>query len=107
MIVLQISNNMEKLNICTYNCKNIKTSVGEVQELCKVADIVFLQETWLSETDLPLLNVLSPDHYALGTSRMDQSNLFLLAGPMVAWQFYGVNLLPVYVKFSNNLVNID
>ena len=40
----------------TYNCKNIKTSGGSINELCKLSDILLLQETWLFQCEISLLS---------------------------------------------------
>ena len=44
------------LNVCSFNCKNIKTSVTELNDLCTNHDFVLLQETWLSRPELPMLS---------------------------------------------------
>ena len=67
--------------VSPYNCKNIKSSMDEVRELCARCDIVFLQETWLSEAELPLLSQISPDFYCKGLSAMDTRNGVLIGRP--------------------------
>ena len=42
--------------------------IEEVKELCDQNDIVLLQETWLSERDLYILNQLHCDYYGRGVS---------------------------------------
>jgi exonuclease III len=42
--------------------------------LCKSSDIIFLQETWLLENELSMLNCISRDHYAIGVTAMDSTN---------------------------------
>ena len=69
------------LKVATYNCKNVKSSLHEVQELCKQNDVIFLQETWLFEKDLPLLSDISQDHYALDTSSINCSQSILTGRP--------------------------
>ena len=69
------------LSICTFNCKNIKSSVQEIQELCDKCDILFLQETWLSTQELALLNTLHKDFYAHGVSSMNDGNDVLTGRP--------------------------
>ena len=33
------------LNVCSFNCKNIKTSITELKDLCSNDDFVLLQKT--------------------------------------------------------------
>ena len=64
---------LEKLKIISYNCKNVKTSVKEIQELCSNSDIVFLQETWLADFEIPFLSRIDSNFHATGLSEMDSS----------------------------------
>ena len=73
--------NDHNLKITSYNCKNIKTSIGEIQELCNKFDVIFLQETWLMETDLPILSQISADFYSKGLSAMDTNNAIITGRP--------------------------
>ncbi len=61
------------IKVCSYNCKNIKTSVTEIQRLCADSDILLLQETWLSDQELPFLAGLHSEFYSRGISAMDSS----------------------------------
>ena len=62
------------LRTSSFNCKNIKSSIDNVRQLCDdVNDIVFLQETWLTHDELYVLKSLHPDFYADGVSAMDNS----------------------------------
>ena len=45
------------ITVVIYNCKKIKGSVGELQEICDNCDIILLQETWLVECELGFLSV--------------------------------------------------
>ena len=56
------------LTVVSYNCKNIKTSLGELQSLCNSCDVLCLQETWLLDCELSLLTNVHSDFYAKGTS---------------------------------------
>ena len=69
------------LKVTTYNCKNIKSSFREVQELCEQNDIILLQETWLFEKDLAFLSGISTDHYALGISSINCSHSIITGRP--------------------------
>lgn len=77
-----------KSKFITYNCKNIKRSAGCVRELCKSADVVALQETWLLPQDIPFLGEIDPDFGYTGKSGMD-----LTAGIIRGRLYGGVALL--------------
>ena len=65
----------DKLRISTFNCKNAKSSVDELLMLCDVSDIVFLQETWLSNDELVFLKNLHGDFLADGVSSLNDNQL--------------------------------
>lgn len=44
------------MKIASYNCKNCKTSAATISELAKKYDIILLQEHWLFEFQIDLLN---------------------------------------------------
>jgi hypothetical protein len=44
--------NNANLSICTFNCRSVKNSLDEVQELLNKFDIVMLQEHWLLPNEL-------------------------------------------------------
>ena len=58
------------LNLCTFNCKNVKTSVPEIIDLCNSHDFVFLQETWMSRAQLPTLSNINNEFVGYGLSSM-------------------------------------
>lgn len=72
----------------TFNCKNIKRSVEGIRQLCKVADIIALQETWLLPTDLPFLASVDEDFGSTGRFAVDTS-----AGILRGRPYGGVALL--------------
>ena len=47
LVTLTIYSRIVTFNLCTYNCKVLKTSLGALKKLCSDNDIVMLQETWL------------------------------------------------------------
>ena len=51
--------------VTSYTCRNLKSSIDNVRQLCDMHDISFLHETWLSNDDLSLLKCLHADFYAL------------------------------------------
>lgn len=67
LIIMDIHNT----NFISFNCKSIKRSVDGVRELCDIADIIALQETWLLPHDLPFLDSIHADFASTGTSAVD------------------------------------
>ena len=53
--------------------KIVKTSVSEIQMLCASNDIIFLQETCLTDFDTQFLAIISDEIYAKSISSMDSS----------------------------------
>lgn len=79
-------------NLISFNCKNIVRSVECVRKLCRSADIVALQETWLLPHDLAFLGTVDDDFGFTGTSAVDTSAGSCAGGLMVEWQYYGESL---------------
>jgi exonuclease III len=69
------------IRIASFNCRNAKSSLRELQLLCKVNDVILLQETWLLEREYSLLNNISTDFYAKGTYDMNPSAELLRGRP--------------------------
>ena len=59
------------MRFSTFNCKNIKSSIGELRKLCSVNDVILLQETWLASDELAILHNVHEDFYGKGTSAID------------------------------------
>jgi len=72
---------MYKLRIHSYNCKNLKSSLNEIQEICDQSDILLLQETWLRNSELHLLNQIHPQFCGLGISAMNTESELHLGRP--------------------------
>ena len=69
------------LNVCSFNCKNIKTSITELNDLCTNHDFILLQETWLSRPELPMLSQIYNAFTGYGLSSMDEESQILLGRP--------------------------
>ncbi|KAG7310128.1 hypothetical protein JYU34_004669 [Plutella xylostella] len=70
------NSNKSNINACrfvSFNCKSIKRSVDCVRMLCKDADIVALQETWLYSFDLAFLGSIDDQFSYTGKSAIDTS----------------------------------
>lgn len=63
------------VKIVSFNCRGIKSSLGEIQLLCNTYDIVMLQETWLCENEFMFLNTISTEFYTSGIYAMDASEV--------------------------------
>ena len=78
------------IRFTSYNCKNVKSSVDSSVHLCGCNDIIFLQETWLSEYELDILSSLHPDCYARGVSSMKADEGILVGRPFggiaISWR---------------------
>ena len=62
------------LRFITYNCYNIKSSLQDIYELCKICDVIFLQETWLFDFELSMLSNIHFAFEGVGTSAIDLSS---------------------------------
>ena len=67
-------NNSCVLNILTFNCKNIKTCGLLFKELEKDVDIYLIQEHWLFDCQLDLLNEIHNDYIGIGKA-VDSNDL--------------------------------
>ena len=69
------------LNVCSFNCKNIKNSVTELNDLCSNHDFVLLQETWLSRPELLMLSQINSSFTGYGLFSMDEESQILPGRP--------------------------
>lgn len=97
MFIFMMSN-LNKLKVSSFNCRNVKSSLVELQELCNVSDIVLLQETWLLNFDLCILNQISDDFYAKGISSMNVENDIVIGRPHGGLAFLWRKTLGSYCK---------
>lgn len=79
---------MDNITLITYNCKNVKRSLEGIRQLCRYADVIALQETWLLPCDLTFLAEVHEDFGSTGTSAVDTS-----AGILRGRPFGGVAVL--------------
>ncbi|XP_060801616.1 uncharacterized protein LOC132902036 [Amyelois transitella] len=79
---LQPENNTKSnLNFVSYNCKSVTRSVDAIRELCKTADLVALQETWLLPHDISYLGTIDTEFAYCGKSAVDTSAGILRGRP--------------------------
>ena len=62
------------LRFITYNCYNIKSSLQDIYELCKIYDVIFLQKTWLFDFELSMLSNIHSGFEGVGTSAINLSS---------------------------------
>ena len=78
------------LNLCTFNCKNVKASVPKIIDLCNSHDFVFLQETWMSRAQLPTLSNINNEFVGYGLSSLkDEEQIYTgrpFGGISVLWR---------------------
>lgn len=69
------------VKICTFNCRSVKNSMGEVKQLCDKHDLILLQEHWLLPNELQLLSGIHTDYLATGASAVDIGSDVLVGRP--------------------------
>lgn len=65
----------------SYNCKNVKSAVNDVQRLCDECVLIALQETWLLPEELAYINSIDSRFGAYGTSAVDTTAGLLRGRP--------------------------
>ena len=78
------------MKFATYNMRGLKQGNMQLLELCKTQDIIAVQEHWLSDHDLHLINNMHDDFFIIARSAMTQK---LQAGLLVGRPFGGLALL--------------
>lgn len=89
------------IKLITFNCKGAKRSQQCINNLCSMADIVAIQETWLLSHDIPWLGDIHEEFSYTGKSAVDTSKGILKGRPYggvgILWRksvFNVVNLVP-------------
>ena len=49
----------------------VSISLHDIEQLCAMYHIIFLQETWLAKQTLDKLTDISDNHFACGTAEVD------------------------------------
>lgn len=65
----------------SFNCKNFKSSIDDIRNLCKTSHLVCLQVTWLLNHDILLLGTISSNVEYVGKSAVDSSSGILRDRP--------------------------
>ena len=85
------------LNLVTFNCRSVKSSVDEIKQLCDSYGIIMLQEHWLLPYELSMLSMLHPEFLAVSKSAVNITNGILIGRP------YGGTAI-LYRKYLGNNV---
>ena len=79
----------EGLSVVTYNSRGLTASLHEIEQLCAMYHIIFLQETWLAEQTLDKLTDISDNHFACGKAEVDYTKGItsgrLYSGTAILW----------------------
>lgn len=67
--------------LISFNCKGVTRSLGCVKSLCKTADVIALQETWLLQHDIPLLGTIDENFGYYGNTAVDLTSGTLRGRP--------------------------
>ena len=65
----------------TCNCQGLKSSIHDIQALCSTYDLIFIQESWLFQFELPLLSKIDPDFEGYGINAIDDSTNIVRGRP--------------------------
>ena len=69
---------LNRINVESFNCKNLKSSLPEIHNLCCRNDVVILQETWLFKSEMTRLKNIHADFDGQGISSMDASKRLII-----------------------------
>jgi len=70
---MDLTNVKSDVTLRTFNCRSVKSSVYEIQDISAKSDLVCLQEHWLLPNEVNLLSQISVDFLAAGSSAVDIS----------------------------------
>jgi exonuclease III len=79
----------ELLKIVTFNCKNAKSSLLEIRDLCNNYDVILLQELWLLPHEINILSSISNNFMYRACSAIDVQNEIIgrpFGGVAVLWK---------------------
>ena len=68
------------INLCSFNCKKLKTSIVELNALCN-HDFIFLHESWLARSEHSLFCDIHNDFTSFGVSSMNEEEHILTGRP--------------------------
>ena len=103
-----INTHKKELAIASLNCRNVKSSVNEIRDICKDYDVLLLQETWLANFEVPVLANIHGNFYGKGISSIDSTNDLSVGRPhgglAVLWHEEVGNHCSIYIFISMCLI---
>lgn len=90
-----------RFSCVTFNCRSVKNSLFEVNKLCNMYDVVFLQEHWLLPNELDYLNNVHPDFLSVGKSAVDIGRDIIVGRP------YGGTAILYRKNIANSVKVVD
>ena len=69
------------IEVASFNCKVLKSSINHLASLCENHDIILLQETWLLPHDMCILQNVHSEFYGDGVSSVDTTDGILIGRP--------------------------
>lgn len=76
--------------ICSFNCRGLKGSTVDLSILARSFDLICLQETWLMQNELSILNNIVPGMTGVGVSAVNVTDGILRGRPFggvaILWQ---------------------
>ena len=80
---MAVKSNIKGFSVCTLNCEGARRSQDFIAEYLSLnrPDILCLQETWLLDSNLSLVNSIHPDYLSIGKSGVDSSREILVGRP--------------------------
>ena len=106
---------MNEINVVSYNCRGLVSSLRDVQDLCKKFHIIALQETWLPKQSLSYLSSICTSHHAFGISSVDFESGKPFGGtailwdkslPACSWSNLDNSILGLKLKMENISINV-
>lgn len=69
------------VSVCSFNCEGLKSSINHIKDLCTFNDVILLQEHWLYNDELVLLNSIDNDFIGCGVSAMNFNDRLVTGRP--------------------------
>ncbi|CAH0729092.1 unnamed protein product, partial [Brenthis ino] len=91
--------------IASFNCRSIKRSLEHVRSLCKISDILVLQETWLLPHDIDFIHRVDEDFGCFAKSSVDTSTGIMRGRPYGGLALFwrkSIFLKATIIECSNN-----
>ena len=93
---------MNELNICSYNCCSLKKNIDVIREITsKNTYLIFLQETFISDDDLGIINFIDENYGGIGVgAKYSEKSIVTASGRPMG------GLVCLYRKQDNLSINL-